>query len=88
MQPLAHNDAGNLHGTALNARVGKQDFTERAVAQLSQSAAPAPQGNGWNQRPGKDPRLIAAKELHLARPRSRLQTQAQDPRFIPTGTAA
>ena len=87
MQPLASDNPGNFHGATLNAGVGEQHLTQGTATKLSEPATATTQGGGWNQRPGKDPSLITAKELHLARPRSSIQAQAQDPRFIPAGTA-
>jgi hypothetical protein len=54
---------------------------------LGESATATSQGRCWNQGPGKNPRLIAAEELYLARPGPGIQTQAQDARFIPAGMA-
>ena len=87
MQPLASNNTSNFHRAALNAGVGEQHLTQRAIAQLGEPTTTTPQGRRWNQRPSKDPGLVTAEELHLARPRLSLQTQAQDPRFIPIRTA-
>lgn len=87
MQPLASDNPGNFHGAALNARVGEQHLTQGATTQLCEPAAAATQGDGRNQRSGKDPGPITADELHLACPRASIQAQVQDQRFIPAGTA-
>ncbi len=87
MQPLTCDNPGNFHGAALNAGVGEQYLAQGTAAELSEPAAAATQGGSWNQRPGKDPSLTAANKLHLTRPRSSIQAQAQGPRFIPARAA-
>ncbi len=73
MQPLASDNPGNFHGATLNAGVGEQHLTQGTATELSEPAAAATQSGRWNQRPGKDPGLIAANKLHLTRPRSSIQ---------------